>query len=413
MPQQHHNNKLKKTSINNYTQNFDSTTTDEPLNINRQFNFPPNMHPMMFKNDLQSFYKLHSGINNNTLELNQLYQNHLLQNAMAGKDLNGLTDTNTQQKLNEMLFANSGQNNLMNGLNNSDFTNGALSHDNYLNKFILQKQNLAKQANITAPPGFNNNNIVFNSPNSNSTTSSSSSSTSSSVNNSTSTTPALNGNLQNNNNINHNNNHNNHNNNNNNNTNGNKVNSNACLMNDFNNDFLQETSKQDNQSKPSQLNGALFSNSLQDTFRSIFPNANISFGGSKSISSNQSSNKLPNNNNNFDNSKLTNYQTNKNGMNNQLASGLDKSSASQNCWPDDPAIVSLNNGLNGQPKDLNAQLAELQERVKNDFDNIYNNNPNKHLEQLSYLTSSLPQQQQQYQSNNINNLSNLLKKTSK
>lgn len=184
-------------------------------------------------------------------------------------------------------------------------------------------------------------------------------------------------------------------------------------MNDFTNDLLQENPKQDSQSKPSQLNGGLFSNSLQDTFRSIFPNANISFGGAKSTNTpNQSTNKLSNTNN-FDNSKLTNnFQTNnKNGMNNQSASGIDKNSMSQNCWPDDPAIVSLNNGLNGQPKDLNAQLAELQERVKNDFDNIYNNNPNKHFDQLSYLTSSLfQQQQQQYQPNNINNLTNLLKK---
>lgn len=208
----------KTSNNNNYTQNYTSSTTA----TEQQYNFPPNMHPAMFKNDLQSFYKQHSGMNSNSLEFNQLYQNHLLQNAMSSKDLNGLTDKNTQQKLNEMLLANSGHNNFMNGLNSTDFMNGALNNDNYLNKLILQKQNLAKQSNITAPPGFNNNNIVFNSPNSNSTTSSSSSSTSSSVNNSTSTTPALNANLQNNGNINHNNN-------NANGTNDNKVNSNACL----------------------------------------------------------------------------------------------------------------------------------------------------------------------------------------
>lgn len=140
-----------------------------------------------------------------------------------------------------------------------------------------------------------------------------------------------------------------------------------------------------------------FSNSLQDTFRSIFPNANISFGGAKnSSSSNQT--KLPNSLGGFNSQQPDN-----------------KASSSQNIWPDDPAIVSLNNGFNGQPKDFNAQLADLQERVQSDFLGMYNSNPHKQLDQLSYLTSSLNQQQQQqlqhpnFPNNGMSNLANLLK----
>ena len=120
-------------------------------------------------------------------EFSQLYQNHMQHNITND-------DTNTQQKLNEMLQSVTGH--YTNGTSGqgSDFAvNGPFNHENYLNKLLAQKQSLSK-ASIAAPPGFNTNNIVFNSPISNSSTSSSSSSTSSSVNNSTSTTPALNNN---------------------------------------------------------------------------------------------------------------------------------------------------------------------------------------------------------------------------
>ena len=131
---------------------------------------------------------------NGTHDLNQLY-------AKQQESMNILNDTNTQ-KLNEMLLTNQNGTNphaFTNGVNPGDFPTNFNSHDNYLNKLLLQKQNLAKQS-LAAPPGFggnNNNNMVFNSPIS--TSSSSASSTSSSVNNSTSTTPALNSNLVNNN----------------------------------------------------------------------------------------------------------------------------------------------------------------------------------------------------------------------
>ncbi len=146
------------------------------------------------------------------------------------------------------------------------------------------------------------------------------------------------------------------------------------------------------------MNPTQFSNNLQDTFRSIFPNANISFGATKQQQQLQQQQHL--------NTNLTNNYSTKGSQSNQQYA--DK----QNCWPDDPAIVSLNNGFlsNGQLKaSNNNDTNDLQERMKLEFDGLYSN-PNKQLEQLSYLTSSLQQQQQQHQPNNINNLASLLKK---
>lgn len=357
----------------NCSQNYSSTNGEvSSSGVSRQY-LPQNSQSSMFKTDLQSLYKLHSNGINGTHDLNQLYQNQINQNniSVAKDGIKLMNDTNTQNKLNEMLLATNPANPAFNS-----------NHENYLNKLLLQKQNLTKQS-IAAPPGFNNSNIVFNSPISTSSTSSSSSSTSSSVNNSTSTTPALNSNLANN----------------------PKSNPNAFLLNDFTNEYnSQDGSKLENASK--QANPPLFSNSLQDTFRSIFPNANISFGGVKNSTNTNNSSKLSNN---FD-SKLSNYSNPTNKSNNQFTSSSFEKNSQKNCWPDDPAIVSLNNGLNGHGKDINGQLSDLHERVQTDYDNIYNNNPNKQLEQLSYLTSSLSLQQQQQQPNNINNLASLLKK---
>ncbi len=165
-------------------------------------------------NDLQSFYRLQAnGVI--TPEFNQLYQSHLQQQPnLASSDCN----TSILQKLNEIMLNNAKSSSLGVGLNGHPFLNGAstnpasgsdsfattFSHENYLNKLLLQKQSLSSKQSqhIAAPPGFNSSSInnnksngaSFNSPISTSSTSSSSSSTSSSVNNSTSTTPALNGN---------------------------------------------------------------------------------------------------------------------------------------------------------------------------------------------------------------------------
>lgn len=341
--------------------------------VSRQYFNQPNSQQAMFKpDDLQALYKFHlNGMNGVNEGVNAL-----------------LSDTNnTQQNLNRMLALSSNSNNKF--INSDSFNSQFNLEQNYLNKLLLHKQQpgstssnangiassngnsnnttgnnvvTGSKASIAAPPGFNTNastNAVFNSPISNSSTSSSSSSTASSVNNSTSTTPALNSNA---------------------------------------NKASQNTQPGLNMNTDSETAPDMFSNSLQDTFRSIFPNANISFGGAKnSSSSNQT--KLSNG--------LANFNSQQNG---------NKPSSSQNIWPDDPAIVSLNNGFSGQPKDFNAQLADLQERVQSDYLGMYNGNANKQLDQLSYLTSSLNHQQQQQQlqhtnfpNNGMNNLANLLK----
>lgn len=235
---------------------------------------------------------------------------------------------NTHQNHNRMLALSSNPNTKF--VNGDNFNSQFNLEQNYLNKLILHKQqsastsnggsasangngngnnsNAGSKASIAAPPGFNtttSTNVVFNSPGSNSPTSSSSSSTASSVNNSTSTTPALN-------------------------SNANKPSKNTQSGLHMNTD--------------SEAAQDMFSNSLQDTLRSIFPNANISFGGTKnSNSSNQT--KLSNGLGSFNSQQTGN-----------------KPGSSQNIWPDDPAIVSLNNGFNGQPKDFNAQLADIQDR---------------------------------------------------
>ena len=69
------------------------------------------------------------------------------------------------------------------------------------------------------------------------------------------------------------------------------------------------------------------SKSLQETFRSIFPNAHISFGANPTA--NQKLNSLDHQASNFQNK-------NQYLINDQLLKS--------NCWPDDPAIVSLNDG---------------------------------------------------------------------
>jgi hypothetical protein len=71
------------------------------------------------------------------------------------------------------------------------------------------------------------------------------------------------------------------------------------------------------------------SKSLQETFRSIFPNAHISFGNPNT---NQKLNSIDN--------QASNFQNNKNQY------MIDDQLLKRNCWPDDPAIVSLNDGSN-------------------------------------------------------------------
>ena len=115
-------------------------------------------------------------------------------------------------------------------------------------------------------------------------------------------------------------------------------------MNDFTNESSQENSAQTNKA---QLNASLFPKNLQDTLRSIFPNAHISFGAANSSTNNAKPSTFGNN------SSSNNNKT-------QFASGLNnEKGAKKSCWPDDPAIVSLNNGFS---KDLNGQLPDLQER---------------------------------------------------
>ena len=58
--------------------------------------------------------------------------------------------------------------------------------------------------------------------------------------------------------------------------------------------------------------------SLQDTFRSVFPNANISFGYKPT--------------------------PNTNSLNNKGLINTENSKSATSYWPDDPAIVSLNDG---------------------------------------------------------------------
>ncbi len=73
---------------------------------------------------------------------------------------------------------------------------------------------------------------------------------------------------------------------------------------------------------------------LQETFRQIFPNAHISFGAASPAINNN------NNNNNNNHQQASNFQNNKNQY------IIDEQLLKQNCWPDDPAIVSLNGGIN-------------------------------------------------------------------
>ena len=182
----------------------------------------PSMFTNTKVNDLQSFYRLQAnGVI--TPEFNQLYQSHLQQQQQQPNLASSDCNTSILQKLNEIMLNNAKSSSLGVGPNSHPFLNGAstnpasgsdsfattFSHENYLNKLLLQKQSLSSKQSqhIAAPPGFNsssinnnkNNGASFNSPISTSSTSSSSSSTSSSVNNSTSTTPALNGNGSNNN----------------------------------------------------------------------------------------------------------------------------------------------------------------------------------------------------------------------
>ncbi len=93
-----------------------------------------------------------------------------------------------------------------------------------------------------------------------------------------------------------------------------KKNSNSSNLNIYNNENNLVKTPLDN----------LNSKNFQETFRSIFPNAHISFGYNPSFS------KMPN----FD-SQLSNIHNN-----GQYLS--EENSLKQSCWPDDPAIVSLN-----------------------------------------------------------------------
>ena len=89
---------------------------------------------------------------------------------------------------------------------------------------------------------------------------------------------------------------------------------------------------------------------LQETFRQIFPNAHISFGAASPA--------INNNNNNNNHQQASNFQNNKNQY------IIDEQLLKQNCWPDDPAIVSLNGGIN----DCNIQrLANEKSKQKNYF----------------------------------------------
>jgi len=88
-------------------------------------------------------------------------------------------------------------------------------------------------------------------------------------------------------------------------------------------------------------NNKLNISNLQETFRQIFPNAHISFGATSPALNTININNNNNNNNNNNHQQASNFNQNKNQyiIDEQLL-------LKQNCWPDDPAIVSLNGGIN-------------------------------------------------------------------
>lgn len=225
------------------------------------------------------------------------------------------------------------------------------NQENYLNKILL-KNNLSKM--IVPPPGFNN---TFNSPISTSSTNSSSSSTSSSVNNSTSTTPALNQQTKQPNNY-------------------QKINDsmarNAKLKENKNDDLNSFNLNSDDNLLNTQQNMVNISKNLQETFRSIFPNAHISFGAN-SNQQQQQQQQTQNSN------QASNYNKNQFMIDEQLLK--------RNCWPDDPAIVSLNDG-------------SLDKNQQDHASGLYTNQTDMFLQQQNLNFNNLLRKQQNEQQMN-------------
>ena len=112
-------------------------------------------------------------------------------------------------------------------------------------------------------------------------------------------------------------------------------------------DSLQHHHHNHHHQQPQQQNMVNITKSFQETFRSVFPNAHISFGGAQAT---PQAGKL----NSLDQATSGNTMS---GLSSQLNSTnknqfmIDDQLLKRNCWPDDPAIVSLNDGSN----DLNSQ----------------------------------------------------------
>jgi hypothetical protein len=150
-----------------------------------------------------------------------------------------------------------------------------------------------------------------------------------------------------------------------------------------------------NQILNDKLNPSDVNNDLTRTLRSILPHANISFGPPSSNNSN-------NNNNNNNSSKnfplLSSSTNNGNGITaNSNSNG--HSSNTNNYWPDDPAIVSLTDGLQaisnmGTTNNVN-DFRNTLNGYTNFLASLNNSNNNKNLLKLQQQQ----QQQLQYQQN--------------
>lgn len=319
----------KPTSVPVNLMSSSSSSTQFNTNLNNLSNL--NNH-----NLLGSSYSNNNN-NNNNGHLNNLNHLNSLNNLAKLQSLQNNISNNNNTNSNFLSHFEFLQKQLL--LNNNNNTNSKLSDlslesllytngTNSLNGLLLKQQQ-------QPPPGFSTNTVKFNSSSSSSSSASSSaaSSTSSSVNNSASSTPSINNNNSN-----------------------------------------------------STKNGMHHvGGSLHNTLKSIFPNANISFGAQPS------SNGSLNNHHNL-------------GLNSQTNNKLQN--LTNNYWPDDPAIISLtdnvNNGI-GSLSEFNSLHRALSPSLLSNLANLSLANAKQQQQQQQQLLNghfydptTTQQQQQQF-----------------